>query len=85
MKWTDVMNRVQQRVYEILEVGKGSDVLSKLCDRLLMILVLASILDVILGSVPEIDEMYGEDLRLFEILQLPCFQLNTFSEFGWPH
>ena len=76
MKWIDVMNQVQQRVYEILEVGKGSDVLSKLCDRFLMILVLASILDVILGSVPEIDEMYGEDLRLFEIFTVTVFSIE---------
>lgn len=71
-----VLSQLQSRVYEILEVGKGSDIVSKLCDRFLMILVLTSILDVILGSVPEIDDLYGEELRVFEIFTVSVFSIE---------
>ena len=64
------------RLFEILEVGKGSDVTSKICDNFLVFLVITSIFSVILGSVPEIDVKYSLELRLFEILTVLIFTVE---------
>ena len=64
------------RLFEILEVGKGSDVTSKICDNFLVFLVISSIFSVILGSVPEIDVKYSLELRLFEIVTVLIFTVE---------
>src|SRR6056300_652073 len=64
------------RLFEILEVGKGSDVTSKICDNFLVFLVITSIFSVILGSVPEIDVKYSLELRLFEIVTVLIFTVE---------
>ena len=64
------------RLFEILEVGKGSDSTSKICDNFLVLLVIGSIFSVILGSVPEIDAEFSEELRLFEIITVLIFTVE---------
>jgi voltage-gated potassium channel len=64
------------RLFEILEVGKGSDVTSKICDNFLVFLVITSIFSVILGSVPEIDVKYSLELSLFEIVTVLIFTVE---------
>lgn len=64
------------RLFEILEVGKGSDITSKICDNFLVLLVIGSIFSVILGSVPEIDAEFSEELRWFEIITVLIFTVE---------
>ena len=64
------------RLFEILEVGKGSDITSKICDNFLVLLVISSIFSVILGSVPEIDAEFSEELRWFEIITVLIFTVE---------
>jgi len=64
------------RLFEILEVGKGSDVTSKICDNFLVLLVIGSIFAVILGSVPEIDAEFSEEFRWFEIITVLIFTVE---------
>ena len=64
------------RLFEILEVGKGSDITSKICDNFLVLLVIGSIFSVILGSVPEIDAKFSEELRWFEIITVLIFTVE---------
>ena len=64
------------RLFEILEVGKGSDIASKICDNFLVLLVIGSIFSVILGSVPEIDAEFSEELRWFEIITVLIFTVE---------
>ena len=64
------------RLFEILEVGKGSDITSKICDNFLVLLVIGSIFSVILGSVPEIDSEFSEELRWFEIITVLIFTVE---------
>ena len=66
------------RLFEILEVGKGSDITSKICDNFLVLLVIGSIFSVILGSVPEIDAEFSEELRWFEIITVLIFTVEYF-------
>ena len=64
------------RLFEILEVGKGSDSTSKICDNFLVLLVIGSIFSVILGSVPEIDAEFSAELRWFEIITVLIFTVE---------
>ena len=64
------------RLFEILEVGKGSDITSKICDNFLVLLVIGSIFAVILGSVPEIDAEFSEEFRWFEIITVLIFTVE---------
>ena len=64
------------RLFEILEVGKGSDITSKICDNFLVLLVIGSIFSVILGSVPEIDAEFSAELRWFEIITVLIFTVE---------
>jgi len=67
---------IRNRIYEILEIGKGADKISKICDNFIVLLVLSSIFAVILGSVPEIENRYNHELRVFEIFTVAIFTIE---------
>jgi voltage-gated potassium channel len=75
-KTTISLTKLKNRLHEILEAGKGSDFLSKFIDVLLMTLVLSSVVAVVLESVPEIEEVYSHQFRLFEIFCISTFTIE---------
>lgn len=70
------MHLAQHRVHSLLEAGKGKDLASKVVDYILIILVIASIFCVIVGSVPEINERYQGPLRAFEVFTIIIFSIE---------
>ena len=67
---------IRLRIYKLLEAGKGTDLSSKFVDYTLIALVVLSIISVILGSVPEIYDVYANELRAFEIFTIIVFSLE---------
>lgn len=64
------------RIYKLLEAGRGNDLSSKVVDYTLITLVLLSIISVIFGSVPEIQNTYGDKLRSFEAFTIIVFSFE---------
>lgn len=73
---TNKITRIKHRVHEMLQAGKGSDFSSKIIDVLLMSLVLISVVSVVLESVPEIEKLYSQQFRFFEIFCIFVFTIE---------
>ncbi len=67
---------VRQRVYEVLEVGRPGDRLSRWVDLCLITLVATNLLAVILESVEWIRDVFAVEFARFELLSVAVFSLE---------
>jgi voltage-gated potassium channel len=67
---------VKQRVWELLDVAKPGDVVSKVFDIFLISLILLNVIAVILGTMKPIQERYDAVLNGFEIFSVTVFSLE---------
>lgn len=67
---------LQERVWEVIDVAKLGDRLSRGFDMALIILILLNVFAVIIGSVPSIQSKYGAIFRGFEIFSVSIFTVE---------
>ena len=66
----------QRRVFEILSKHNGNDPASKLCDRLLAMLIILNLAAILLESVPEFGVEYAHAFLTFEIFSVSIFSIE---------
>lgn len=66
-------NSVRARVYSILETARDDDLVSRVADFALVGMILASVLAVILESMPPLEAAYGNAFALFEAVTIAVF------------
>ncbi|MEO1292803.1 MAG: cyclic nucleotide-gated ion channel [Pseudomonadota bacterium] len=64
---------LRQRVYEVLEVGRGEDRVSVLVDDVLIVLILLNVIAFAAETVPWVAEAYGTPLFIFELFSVLIF------------
>lgn len=67
---------LRNRVYQVIEVGRGESVASRLFDHVIVTLILLNILTFCLETVPEIDAEWGTWLRTFDIFSVAIFTVE---------
>lgn len=67
---------IQRRVWEIVDVAKPGDRLSRIFDVILITLILLNIAAVIIGSVPSVRQKYGLFLQGFELFSVTLFMIE---------
>ncbi len=60
-------NGLRHRVYEIIELGPRGDILAKIFDVALLLILVANVTAAVLSTVPEISGVYGRWLLGFDI------------------
>jgi voltage-gated potassium channel len=68
--------KLKQRVWEILDVAKPGDVLSRTFNIFILTLISLNVVAVIIGSVKLIEERYERFLYWFEIFSLAVFSIE---------
>ncbi len=68
--------RLRQRVYEIIEVGRGEGLASRVFDQVIVAFILLSVLAFCLETVPSIDAEWGPWLRAFEYVSIAVFTIE---------
>lgn len=66
----------QKRVYEILEKAQKGDILSKVFDIFIFVLIILSIVSTMLETVPELKEGFSNLFRYFEIVSITIFTIE---------
>ena len=66
----------RKRTYELLNVAKQGDFLSKLIDMALIVLILSNVLAIVLESVNEINQEYSRSFELFERFSVSIFTVE---------
>ena len=69
------LQRAQQRVFRILE-GDVTDPASRFCEIFIALLVVLNVVAIILESVPEIHEEWGEFFHYFDIFSVGVFTIE---------
>lgn len=64
---------LRRRVYHALEIAQDENWISRAVDVFLIGLISASVIAVILESIPGVEERYGRALRLFEVVTIAIF------------
>lgn len=64
---------LRRRVYEVLEVGRGEDRLSRIVDAALVTLVVLNVAAFAFETVPWVQETYGDELYVFEVFSVVVF------------
>ena len=72
----DDMHVYRKRTYELLNVAKQGDFLSKLIDVALIVLILSNVLAIVLESVNEINQEYSRSFELFEWFSVSIFTVE---------
>ena len=72
----DRIDAGRRRIYEILEIGHGEDVVSQWVDRFLIGLILLNVVAFTAETVPEIEAAYGGWLRAFELFSVAVFTVE---------
>ncbi len=67
---------LRQRVYEVIEVGRGEGRASRYFDRLIVALILLSVLAFCLETVPSVEEEWGNWLKAFELFSIAIFTIE---------
>jgi len=70
------MERLKRRVYEVLEVAREGDVISRLFDVFITALILLNVLAVILETVESLAARYGPFFRVFEVFSVIVFTVE---------
>ena len=66
----------RRRIYEVIEVGRGEDKISRIVDNFLIALIILNILAFALETVPSINKEYGQALYVFEIFSVFIFTIE---------
>ena len=66
----------QQRTMEILNKGAEGDIVSRVCDTFLSVLILLNLVAVCLESVNSFHAQYGYELFLFETVSVVIFVIE---------
>ena len=75
-KRPDRLARVRRRVYEIMEVGHGEDIASKVLDTFLVVLIVANIAVFCAETVPSLEAKWGWEFHVFEMFCLVVFTVE---------
>ena len=67
---------LRQRVYEVIEVGRGEGRASRYFDRLIVALILLNVLAFCLETVPSIEAEWGNWLKAFELFSIAIFTIE---------
>jgi len=67
---------VRPWIYRLLEAAQDDDVASRIVDIGLIALIAASVVAVILESIPAIEERYGAELYWFEVVTIAIFSIE---------
>ncbi len=67
---------MKKRIWEILEVGEGTDRLSMLFDKFMMTLICLNFIAIILESEEILNSMFGYYFRIFEIFSIVVFTIE---------
>ena len=67
---------VRERVWEVIEVARPGDRLSRGVDAFILILIFANVIAVIVGSVPSIYARYGAQFDAFEFFSVVIFSVE---------
>jgi len=68
--------KIQTRIWEILEVAKPGDKLSRAFDIFILSLIFLNVIAVIIGTVGWVENRYGGFLRWFEIISVAVFTVE---------
>ncbi len=66
----------RKRIYEIIEVGRGEDRISKIVDNFLIVLITLNLLAFVIETVPSIKAMWGWHLDIFNIVSVIIFTIE---------
>lgn len=69
---------LRNTVFRVLETAKDNDAASRIADISLIVLIAASVVAVILESVPTIESRYGAELYWFEVFTISVFTAEYF-------
>ena len=69
---------LRSAVYRVLETASNGDALSKVVDILLVLLIVASVVAVILESMPSVSVKYAEAFFIFETVTVAVFSIEYF-------
>ncbi|NNC76742.1 MAG: ion transporter [Woeseiaceae bacterium] len=72
----EAQSTLRQFVFRILETAKDDDRVSRFVDICLISMIAASVIAVILESVPAIERKYGSQLYWFEVLTIAVFSVE---------
>lgn len=70
------LHRQRRRVYELLEVGRAEDRVSRWIDRVLIGLILLNVAAFAAETAPAVEEAYGPWLHLFDRLSVGVFTIE---------
>ena len=68
--------KIQNRVYEIIEKGKAGDKASRVFDICIVTLIILNVTAIILGSIEEINVHLELPFRIFEIVSVIFFTIE---------
>ena len=75
------MQRIKKRLWQILEVAKQGDMLSKYFDIFIMSLIVLNVIFCILGSMKWFENHWRYFLEYFELVSVIIFTIEYFSRF----
>lgn len=70
---------LRRRVYEILEVGHGDDLMSRLVDGFLIVMIVTNVAALCIETVPHIERDYGHWLHYFDLFSVGVFTIEYLS------
>lgn len=75
-KHADSAPTLRRTVYRFLETAEDEDLASRIIDIALIVLIAASVLAVILESIPAVERAYGLQLYWFEVFTIAVFSVE---------
>ena len=70
------LDRIRHRVYEIIEMGRGEDKVSKAFDAFIVALIVLNIVAFALETVPHLEDQYRLEFLAFEIFSVAVFTIE---------
>jgi voltage-gated potassium channel len=67
---------IRKRVYQILEVAQKGDLISRIFDYFILILIFLNVVAVIIGTMPYFSENYSDYFDVFEIISVIVFSIE---------
>ncbi len=76
VKHNKMSQKIKKRIFEILEIASPGDLVSRLFDIFIMILISLNVVAVILETVESLSFKYSSFFRIFEILSVSIFTIE---------
>lgn len=76
VKHDKMSQKIKKRIFEILEIASPGDLVSRLFDIFIMILISLNVVAVILETVESLSFKYSSFFRIFEILSVSIFTIE---------